>query len=400
MHARNILFLALALLAPTAASAQLEGKLYLDKAEFQTGEPVYLYFDLTNRGPEPMQFVSADSYSACSGFRIELANNQTANGSTCSLLGSAGSCISGARTIAPGETKQDKLLLNYGHDLSQAGFYDFRVSRTLKYGPAGTSLVNLTNGLEIKTDAVLHLRIDDGATEFLRTVFQPYVAELHSKDPEHQREAARAIGTLAPSFLEDTILSMATSSITWQFGFLRMRHLNTIRSREALAAIIQNTPSYSPQKDQAIKYLSEMGDKTYFPLLLELAKAQEPNQARDYVMAAARLGGDQALPYLTSLLRSTNSFSQANGVIALPETGSRSAVPILIALLQDSSIDVERLASIGLIRITHRSPLPSGQWFSSSPSNDYPNWTQWWRVHGNSSPVFDSGQCGAIEPVD
>lgn len=400
MRARAILLLTLAALAPTAAFAQLEGNLYLGKAEYQTGEPVYLYFDLTNRGPSAVEIVSADAYSSCGGFRIELASSQTPQGSTCAAFGSAGSCITGAQSIAPGETRQDKVLLNYDHDLSRPGSYDFRASRTLKYGPAGTSLVNLANGLEIKTEAILHFRISDGASESLLPIFQPYIVELHAKDPEHQREAARVIGSLAPPFLEDTILSIASSPVTGSFALLGMRHLNTARSREALAAIIQNTPGYSPQKEQAIKFLSEMGDKTYFPLLLELAKAQEPDQARDYAMAVGRLGGDQALPYLSSLLNSRNSFSQANAVIALPETGSRYAVPILIALLQNSSIDVERLASIGLIRITHRSPFEAGQWFSGSPSSDYPTWMQWWRLHGNTSQIFDSGHCGEIEPLD
>jgi len=34
----------------STASAQFEGRLYLDKDEYQVGEPVYLGFDLTNNG--------------------------------------------------------------------------------------------------------------------------------------------------------------------------------------------------------------------------------------------------------------------------------------------------------------------------------------------------------------
>ncbi len=171
-------------------------------------------------------------------------------------------------------------------------------------------------------------------------MFRPYVADLTSKDEERQREAGRVIGSLAPPFLEQTILSMADSPVTRLFALMGLRHLNTARSREALARIVQSTEGYSYEKEQAIKYLSEMGDKKYFPLLLDEAKKLESNQARDYVLAAAELGGEDAMPYVGSLLDSPDPFARANAVIALPQTGSRRAVPFLIDLLRSPDVDL------------------------------------------------------------
>ena len=388
----------LGLFAISPAFAQLEGRLYLDKDAYVTGEPVYLHFDLTNNGTEPIQVATGNSYSFCGGYRIEMSSDP-AGTSSCASLGSGGSCIGGGWVIAPGETRQDKVLLNYEHDLSKAGSYHIRASRTLNSGHPGDGLANPSNGVQVRTESQFDIQVQDGNTESLPPMFEVYVADLHSKDEERQREAARVIGSMAPPFLEDTILSMIDSPVTRPFALTGLRHLNTSRAREALAGIIQRTSGYSYEKEQSIKYLAEMGDEKYFPLLLDAAKKQEPNQARDYVLAAAQLGGEDAMPYVTSLLISPNLFSHANGVMALPQTASRRAVPILIELLRSPDVDVGKLASIGLIRLTHRSPLEGGRWFSDLPSNEYPAWIGWWMSRGDTAAIYGPSQCGSIQPL-
>jgi len=389
----------LGFLLTSTASAQLEGRFYLDKNQYLTGEPVYLHFDLKNNGTEPIEVVTGNSYSICGGYRIELSSDPSAHISSCASLGSGGSCGAGGWVIASGETRQDKVLLNYEHDLSKAGIYTLRASRTLNYGHPGTSWAISTSGPQIKTEAQLDIRVEDGEAETLQANFQSYVADLHSKDEERQREAAMVIGSLAPAFLEDAILSMTISPVTRPFALIGLRHLNTPRSRETLAGFVQGNSGYSYEKERAIKYLSEMEDKKYFPLLLDQAKSQEPNQARDYVLAAAQLGQEDAMPYVHSLLTDPSAFSRANGVMALPQTGSRRAVPLLIESLRSPDLDVGRLASIGLIRLTHRSPFEAGQWFSDTPSNEYQDWLRWWMLRGDGAPIYGPSQCGMVESL-
>jgi HEAT repeat protein len=95
-----------------------------------------------------------------------------------------------------------------------------------------------------------------------------------------------------------------------------------------------------------------------------------------------------------------SAFSRANGVMALPQTGSRRAVPILIELLRNPNPDIGRLASIGLIHLTHRSPFEAGRWFIDPPSNEYQDWFRWWMVRGDGAPVYGPSQCGVIEHLD
>ena len=106
-----------------------------------------------------------------------------------------------------------------------------------------------------------------------------------------------------------------------------------------------------------------------------------------------------ALPYVVSLLNDADPFAHGNGVQALPETGSRQAVRILIELLRSRNVGAGKVASVGLIRLTHRSLLATGKWFSDAPSNDYAAWIRWWMREGDQAPVYGPNQCGRIDPL-
>jgi hypothetical protein len=390
------------LIAACDVSAQLDGRLYLDKTTYLVGEPIYLNFELANKGNDVVQFLSGNSYSFCGGYRIEVAPVPAVSSESCNPRGFGGSCAAGTWIVEPGETRNDKILLNYDHDLSTPGLYTIHATRALSYGPVTDSIPNTANEPEIKVEAELQIQlVDVGDESALVPIFQPLVADLDSKDEQRQREAARAIGSLAPPFLEDKIFSMLNSPVTRPFALLGLRRLNTSRSREALAKVVRDSPkdSYSYERFQALKYLSEMSDKKYLPLLLDEAKKQQPNQGAAYVVAAAELGGEDAIPFLVSLLGSSDPFSHANAVEALPETGARDAASLLIKELLDANTDLAMIASSGLVRLTHRSPLQHDRLWAESPRGEYPQWQRWWSAHGPNAPIFPPSKCGAVEPL-
>jgi HEAT repeat protein len=384
-------------LAGTAV-AQVEGRLYLDKTSYLVGEPIYLNFELTNKGNEPVLFSSGNSYSFCGGYEIYVSTGLPPPNQSC-LGGEGGSCISIEWALAPGEIRKDKVLVNFEHDLSKPGQYTVHSSRTLPYRSPNESLPSMADEAQVKIEAEFEIQVAIGSDEALVPMFQPFLADLGSKNEKRQIEAARVIGSLAPTFLEDTILSMVNSPVTRPYALIGLRHLNTARSRARLASFVQDTPDYSYDKEQAIKDLSEMADAEYFPLLLAEAKKWMPNQARDYVLAAARLGGEVAMPYVVSLLGSSDPFSRGNALMALPETGSRQAVPLLIQALKDPNADSGRLASLGLIQLTHRSPFEDGRIWGKSPSAEYRDWTRWWYIHSSDAAIYKPSECGAVEQL-
>jgi hypothetical protein len=380
------------------AFAQLQGHFSLEKDQFIVGEPVYLRFDLTNQGKEPVQFLQGSRYFFCGGYGIEVSNAPPLQHSSCDY-GTGGSCIAGMQIVAPGETRHETLLLNFEHDLSKPGDYDVHAVWAANYGPKTEGFPIPAGGQQIKVEEHLRVRLLDANGENLEPLFQPYIAGLAAQDEEQRIEAARVIGSLAPPFLEDTMVSMLDIPAARSFALRGLKKLNTAHSREVLAGIVQSTTSYSYEKEQIIKYLADMGDKRYFPLLLDIAQKQPPNQARDYVLAAARLGGEDAMPFMKSLLGDSDPFSSGNGLMGLSETGSRSAIPILIELLNSQNSDVGTLALTGLRQLTHRSPFLDGQIYQEFPSRLYPSWMRWWMLNGNSAAVYGPQQCGEILPL-
>jgi hypothetical protein len=135
----------------------------------------------------------------------------------------------------------------------------------------------------------------------------------------------------------------------------------------------------------AVGYLAQMGDKNYFPMLLGIAKEVEVGQGREYVLAAAELGVDDAVPYLKELLGSANPNARANGVMGLGVTGSRAAVPILIETLKGSNAELVKLAANGLTELTHRS------------SEQTEKWATWWAAAGTAAKVYGPRECGEVE---
>jgi hypothetical protein len=385
-------------LLSSAAFAQLQGHFFLEKEQFKVGEPVYLHFDVTNEGKEPVQFLQGNRYSYCGGYSIEVSNAPPVQHSSCDR-GIVVSCPSGMQLVAPGETRRETLLLNYEHDLSKPGDYDIHAVWAASYGPKTEGFPNPAGGQQIKVEEHLRVRLIDANGENLEPLFQPYIAGLAAQDEEHRIEAARAIGSVAPPFLEDTMVSMLDIPAARSFALQGLKKLNTPRSREVLSGIVAATSGYSYEKQQIINYLADMGDKRYFPLLLDIAQKQPPNQARDYVLAAARLCGEDAMPFIKSLLADSDPFSLANGVMALSETGSRSAIPILIESLKNPNSDFGALALTGLRQLTHRSHFLDGKIYQQSPSRLYASWLRWWMLNGNSAPVYGPQQCGEILPL-
>jgi HEAT repeat protein len=105
------------------------------------------------------------------------------------------------------------------------------------------------------------------------------------------------------------------------------------------------------------------------------------------------------MPFLVSLLGISDLFSRASAVEALPETGSHDAAPLLIQELLDSDTDLARIASSGLVRLTHRQPLEHDRLWAGSLRLRYPQWERWWSLHGADARVYPASQCGVIEPL-
>jgi hypothetical protein len=400
------LLLCIALLAPHLCPAQVTGAFSLEKSRFAVGEPVFLSFTLHNEGKEMEEVSSADPYSFCSGYTIQITRDAARQPACFRAFG--GSCMSGVISLAPGASHTERLLLNYRNyskgDLSAPvrvpGDYTVDASREIGSGTPGDPNV-FTTPNHSGTHQVFHLRVDD-ALELSPIIYVPYVQQLTSKDDQLRREAARTLATLAPPALEPLLLTFATSKDPElrQFAPLALANLATKASLAALAQMLVNSAPGTYEFMTAADDLGKTHDPAWFPLLMEIA-----DQHGDmYLSYAAESGGDAAIPAMLARLHSPDSNTREAAIYALGQTGSRAAVPLLISLIgtgasqrDAAGMNVSQSANQALRQLTHLN-AEEGSDDTLVPSWQR-RWQQWWLAAGASAPIYTPGDCVSATPL-
>jgi HEAT repeat protein len=377
MVGRVVVGFLLALVGVAAARAQLQGHISMAKDVYFANEPVYVLFEYTNVGKDAVQYLAGDPYAeGCGGYKLEVSAEPAKEHASCGERGGGGECTAGSEILAAGETRHQLILVNFAHDLSKAGNYEIHATQEIKYAAATGDVRLAATQQQLKVEQRFTIQVMKAARERLEAIYKPYVVNLGSQDDEIQREAERAIVSGAPPWLEDTIVGMLRRYTSREFALLGLKHLNTAQSREELAKIVQATSENTDENLTAVRYLAELGDKKYFPMLLEIAKKQPANEGREYVRAAAELGGDDAVPFLQELLGSGDAAARANAVMGLGKTGSRAAVPLLIEVLKDQELG--KFAGEALMELTHRQEG---------------DWAGWWAENGGEAVVFGAREC-------
>lgn len=374
------------------AAGQVSGQFYMEKSTFAPGEPVFLYFEVTNDGPKSVNLLQADPYSFCSGYQVSVSSDPGLR-SLCGPGGIAGSCLSSNVALQPGKKRIERILLNFEHNISAPSDYEVDAVRHLDHVGTDVDYFKATKDtLEVRTK--LNFRVDQN-TESNPMAFQPWVNQLKSTDPEKRREAARTLASVAPPSLENTLLTFADNPEIRQFAPLAFYRLNTPRSMAAMADLLRKAEPGTFEHIKSADYLAESGDQQWFPLLREVA--QKNANISSYVDDAAELGGDKMLPTLISLMNSPDKeFTRINAVTAVGSTGSRAAVPILLDLLRSPDTDIADRARYALGLLTHRaaSDVQSG-----SPQSQYFQWAQWWAREGTAAPIYRRTECGDYSPL-
>jgi hypothetical protein len=401
---RSLIFqlLLVGLSLPALAGSQLVGRFYLSKEKYPTGEPVFLVFEVENKGTQAVMIKTADPLSFCGGYTIDLQGVQTQEPFGC-YDGVGGSCASGGEVLKPGGKHVDRILLNQSYDLRRTGTYLLRVSHELPYGPGDGDLTKLYPGGTHETfDTQLEIVLEPSRDSELKPEFQKYLLDLQSGDPLRRIRAAKIIANLAPPFLEGTILRMIESPDLTLFAVRGLHNLGTPTAHQALVSFVKNTQptQESGAYQEAIRYLGQIGDHNDLAVLLQVAHANPPDSySRELSMeSAGEVGGDDAVPLLVAELKDRSIDVKQSAVRALYLTGSRNAVPVLIELLLSPEERVSGTAEFGLQVLTHR----SGEEPNSGviPAPIYAKWTRWWNTYRDSATIFKYDQCGNAVPLD
>ena len=129
------------LLLSWPVAAQVSGEFSVEKRVYRQGEPVFLYFKIINNGPDAKNIQSADPYSFCSGYRINIASDPQDPSRCQASVVFSGSCLSSVTALLPGEARIERLQLNFDHEINAPGDYSVNATRYLSYAGAETSFL-------------------------------------------------------------------------------------------------------------------------------------------------------------------------------------------------------------------------------------------------------------------
>jgi hypothetical protein len=244
---RNLAVLAITVCFSTLASAQVSGRFYLEKPNYSTGEPIFIYFEARNDSAQSRRFYSADPDGDCTAFSVKVSTDKTASAYSCPR---AISCLSTYIDVMPREKHTERILLNYRHEIT-AGSNWVTVSRA----PQVLGPLRAVKDMPV-VSTTLTFHVDEGAT-LSKADYQPWVNQLNSPVANQRFEAARVLASVAPRSWEDLLLTFANNREFRTLAPLAFHRLATTRSNTALAALAED-PALSGTFEhwQAAAYLA------------------------------------------------------------------------------------------------------------------------------------------------
>jgi hypothetical protein len=222
------------------AAGQVSGEFYLEKPVYALGEPIFVYFQAVNNGPATERLYSADPNFTCSAFQTIISTDPPRPRCARGI-----SCLSSSVNLSPGEKRVERVLLNLNHKLDLPGMYSVQIMR--RRGTLGDKGAP-------ELHATLDFRVDQDVAK--AAVFQPWLDQLRSTDQLKRVEAARALASVAPRSLEDTLLKFADDPSFRRFAPLAFHRLNTPRSMAAMTELLRKTDLGTFEYWQASAYLS------------------------------------------------------------------------------------------------------------------------------------------------
>ncbi len=443
---------ALPWLSVLAQSAEREGplelRIALSKQTVLLGEPVWIDVSAANRSREALGIAWGLGCVAGAPLVIEVPDATPGNGEPkfesgpfCRLTSI--DCLSGGLTeVRPNGVSSRRYLLQGDFHISKPGHYDVVVTKTVRWGlwsryqnvfemnfekeggkeqtetltlsldvlpPDAGKLLAMEQGLVAEAAVPYHWRpapapagrdskkdaleakawtAAEGEADFTRTLW---------RDAVYDGLAAHPAAGMEPVFA-----AWVVPSGEWIRGLRALYHLNTVEARAALARLTA-VPAKKPRDEhdwmpgsirwEAARDLSQMGDKSYVPLLEELSTDADEEVRMSTLRGLGILGGESELPFFEARLRSESRrqdrFSAFDG---MANTASAKAVPLLIDAFTSPLASNDPDSS--LMALTHHR-LPK-QKRERTPEESQFAWRTWWTVHEGSAKIFGPGECLSI----
>jgi hypothetical protein len=175
-------------------------------------------------------------------------------------------------------------------------------------------------------------------------------------------------------------------------AILGLQNVNSEESRAALANIAKtpNKPN-SYTQEAATRALAEMGDRKYYPLMVQLLASSDQRVRRAAIVGVGSLGGEAGVAKLAEIAHTGATAEQRDALTALGNTDSRLAVKTLIDLMATKDVQNPLDAEWPLFVLTHHR-LEQGN-RARTPEEAHTAWHQWWEQHKSVARVYGPFEC-------
>jgi hypothetical protein len=332
----------------------------------------------------------------------------------CTYGAMGGDCFVGGYTteIAPGESATWRYLLEGDFHFTHAGTY--RVELTSHPGKvpvepdenamAPLLLTPVTQTLTLvvlsRDDAALLAREKQMATEMEEEI----LSQKHTPTTKAEREASwremqnvrqvrRGLAVQPTTGMEPIFEHWLQLPNDFEGdAILGLQNLNTEESRAELADIAKtpNKPN-SYAQEAATRALAEMGDRKYYPLMVQLLASPDQRVRRAAIVGVGNLGGEVGVAKLAEIAQTGGAMEQGDALTALGDTKSRAAVKVLIDLMTVKNLQHPLDAEWPLFVLTHH--RLDRVTYLRTPEQAHEAWQQWWNAGGKNSPVYSPTEC-------
>jgi HEAT repeat protein len=437
--------IALGALLITTASAQsgspLDVRMELTPATILLGEPAWVDVTVVNRSAGPLL---VDMGNSCFGAKelivqVPEAEPQIHDRKHCGVGMAAGSCmVELAVKIDAGATFKRRYVLSGDFRITRSGSYTVLLEKNFPYGPDAGELSDsgprrnphLTENQMVRIQQTLNvlpadhnklLQIEQAEAQELAAPlptlpFPPnagidLVRQISDDRRKLQQDASTAKYAMASGLIEYPTYGMEPIFSSWldqnnttaaDWALSALSHLNTPASRKILArqAASPDKPqdtSFQTHRWEAVEYLSNMGDKSYVPLLERLTRDRYHDVQRLSVRGLGLLGGEKELPFLNAIALNAKTMSdRQDAVMAMGDTGSLRAIPLLIELYTLPGSD-ESTSEFALWTLTHHHVQLPYATRMLTPQEAKVAWQNWWLQNQRTARVYGPYDCADIK---
>lgn len=347
------------------------------------GEPVTFNVEVKNIGEQSV-FVPAKGSATClDTYEFSVVGS----GPACSATWDA-ECKDDESKLSKGDTWQGQWPLDFWYRFKHEGKYQVTATRHIPIRNNRGEVQDFT--FSSKFD--VHLDPTDPAR--VQGILQDFERNLHSSDPDVRHAALDVLSTTAPSFFENTALTLSHDEDPFVVihAAAALGRINTPQTRSALAQILapgKSSAESAPDNHstnlglvhiRAIEALGRTGDTNYLGLIERYTDDTNEFVQLAAMVAIAQLGKAEAVTELQHFLLSTDPVTRKNAAYGLRYSTAAEAVEALINAIPDKNSIVQERVLTSLKQITGQSF--GGTAADAASAQKLQNqWRLWWAAH-------------------